>query len=757
MSATYRRSLRGNDEGVVLIIALIVVTTVALVTGVTLTRSEGSLRTTIALRNVAATNYAADGAAQVALNSLRTGYWAGDPDAKPAGWAFNNADYDGCFGHSVVDESLSVFEPISALELPEFYPASKSSGAGETSAYVHCVAESFTGSQGTEGGVGGGNQLNHAFFGTGTDDPYGLQTTTDGNPSMPLSIDGPVQVNSPTNSSGKDAIEVASGDADVVGPNANNCTGNGLNVDTAAGYDRDCDSGTKTTPALTPVTTDVPELQVLSTSKACVNRVMIFEPGYYDDVKALNTLTAKCDLAWFQPGVYYFDFHNDQAMTSGVLNDPLAGVAMTGNQLNIWELDSKVMGGTWAGGTGAPPSTVELPGGCVDPRDTVVPELGVQFIFGGDSRMLVDADAEVEICGSYAANRPPIALYGYQGDDDLVRSELTGVGTGMTTNADAVATAAGTHGTFVGGSRSALESQSSGTALWSRTSSTGSTQTRTLQMSGFEPSSEVPKGAVLVEARAVVRHKNTGTASDAATLRIAPAVTGATALAALNLDRPATLTTQTVDLETALGAAEWNKLTRDVHNLGYTGATLTYGAKLPTGSTASPQIAEVDFVRLEFEYYLPQMRGVDLIEGNCVPTVGGCDQIESAENGQGSMLVQGTTFLPDGRIDVRIKNNRLGWRFGWGLVARAFIYDANGSSADVDQAIIDLPDANPGTVGQRGTNVRITVYVCEDQPSCDAASGEKALNVRAQLWDEDPENVVAGQRTVNILSWSHLR
>ena len=72
-----RRVRPGDDRGALLIIAIVVITVVALVTGFVLTQGDGSLRATVALRDVARASYAADGAAQVAINDLRTGYNVG--------------------------------------------------------------------------------------------------------------------------------------------------------------------------------------------------------------------------------------------------------------------------------------------------------------------------------------------------------------------------------------------------------------------------------------------------------------------------------------------------------------------------------------------------------------------------------------------------------------------------------------------------------------------------------------------------------
>src|SRR4051812_24884825 len=123
-----------RDDGAMLVIALVVITTVALVVGTVLTRGDGSIRATVALREVAGTTYAADGAAQVAINDLRTGYNLGD--AEPGNWAYANASGTGCFGYNV-DGST-----VDGIQLSSFYPGT--GGGGPTSAYVTCTPEDDT-------------------------------------------------------------------------------------------------------------------------------------------------------------------------------------------------------------------------------------------------------------------------------------------------------------------------------------------------------------------------------------------------------------------------------------------------------------------------------------------------------------------------------------------------------------------------------------------------------------------------------------
>ena len=70
-----RQLLEGpaEDRGAALVLVLFVVTVIGLAGAALLTLSDTSIRTTVALRDEAGNAYNADGAAQVALDSLRTG------------------------------------------------------------------------------------------------------------------------------------------------------------------------------------------------------------------------------------------------------------------------------------------------------------------------------------------------------------------------------------------------------------------------------------------------------------------------------------------------------------------------------------------------------------------------------------------------------------------------------------------------------------------------------------------------------------
>src|SRR5688572_27396413 len=141
-----------DDSGAMLIIALIVITSVAVVTGAVLSHGWTNFRATMSLEGVAGTSYTADTAAKVAVNNLRLG-------AKAPGWVTptfpglwtdwvytNNADGAGCFG---AEGTL----PKNSLEMKNLYPRAGDQAA-DSSARVECSVVPGTGIFGAGSGVG---------------------------------------------------------------------------------------------------------------------------------------------------------------------------------------------------------------------------------------------------------------------------------------------------------------------------------------------------------------------------------------------------------------------------------------------------------------------------------------------------------------------------------------------------------------------------------------------------------------------------
>ncbi len=709
-----------DDEGAILVVAIVVVTTVALVVGTLLTQGDGSLRATVALRQVAGTTYAADGAAQIAINNLRTGFNTGD--AEPAGWAFNNATGTGCFGYNF-DGST-----VDGLELPGFYPAPTSSGGGPTSAYVECRAEAATGAQGSAVPITNANKPGNAVLTLGTGGENGFTFKANGGTGA-FRVRGGVWSNSTIVRDNNGTLE----STESIRARSGCSPAAAMRAPVV-----DCAAGTVPDPAY-PSNLDlagggVPPLQ--TPPAACASGSVTLQPGYYDDASRLNALTPNGGSNCFihlTPGTYYFDFHNNPADPMSISD--FAGSAGGGS---VWNVNS----GTIVGGTLT--SSTTIPGRCVNPIKDVAAQ-GVQLVFGGDSRMVVDKGAKLELCASYQASRPPIALYG----------QRTGTATPTTILPANALTTSGTPvvdpaGTFTGATAANLRdvdgnpTTNSGLAVWAR-GDTGPTaaQTASITMTGFAPATPLPKGTVLVGARLKVTHRSDGNAN---AVTLTPA-TGA-GLGTFSLPARTTLGTEDVDL-TARG--DWSTFKKSVHDNGFTGATLKFEASLGKNKTS-----QLDAARLELTYYLPALREqtIAAVPGNKVATVGsGGEPVLKALGNSTVVYIQGTTYTPLAALDLAL-NNIAESVFRFGVIARSLkIFET--AAFTYPGAVIELPDNSPGW-GFDGTLVQLTVYLCPASPTCSPTPDRLALRSRVQLWDPTGTTTPT-QRQVTVLSWSHSR
>lgn len=157
-----------RDEGALLILTIIIITTVAVVVGAVLTRGSGSLMATVALRNVAGTSYSADSAANVAINGLRTGYGFTTPDKfdNALGASGLSTADKGCFGNTILDYGTD------SLSLNGFYPAT--STIPQSSAYIECTGEKDTGAQGLPVPISSTNKPGQAILTLDTTNSDGL-------------------------------------------------------------------------------------------------------------------------------------------------------------------------------------------------------------------------------------------------------------------------------------------------------------------------------------------------------------------------------------------------------------------------------------------------------------------------------------------------------------------------------------------------------------------------------------------------------
>lgn len=216
-------------------------------------------------------------------------------------------------------------------------------------------------------------------------------------------------------------------------------------------------------------------------------RIVELQPGRYTNAAELSALTTSCDaIIWFTPGAYYFDFANEAPVwTIGATNLPnltVVGGAKTwdrepftasvsynpqqnrttvtanssvfktsdanaayinaGNNLPYKTLIRSVpLGGLGRTATfDGPPTTMNFTGlftvspivpgrnplGSMCDPTTNVDHAGVEFIFGGQSRMVLN-DGKTEICSPVSvSSNPPrqqIAIYGVKANQNSLRAQ----------------------------------------------------------------------------------------------------------------------------------------------------------------------------------------------------------------------------------------------------------------------------------------------------------------------------------------------
>jgi hypothetical protein len=261
---TARLRPSADDSGASLIIAMIFVTLVGTVSGVLLSFADTGVDTTIQLRKQSAAASAADGAAQVAINTIRKS-------------SYSNAAGQSCFGAG------------NGLSLPNF-------PAAGGSAYVTCSPDAESGSA-SPGSINASNTPSNAILSLGGISALesGVQVTTTA-ASNTLLVKGGVFSNS--------AITVSPGT--LQSDTSITAQSNLCNPATAlTSPNTDCFSST---PQADPGYQPLSGTQVTQSVPTCASGggLVTFSPGVYTNSQTLGA----CDnnTMWFKPGVYYFDF-----------------------------------------------------------------------------------------------------------------------------------------------------------------------------------------------------------------------------------------------------------------------------------------------------------------------------------------------------------------------------------------------------------------------------------------------------------------
>ena len=670
-----------NDDGAALVLVLVVVTVVALVLGALLSFADTSVRTTVNLRDQAASAYEADGALQAAVNNIRNSNFSGQTGQH-------------CFGGS------------DTLSLPNFNgsdSAAVSCAADPAKVLIQCPSLSHCNRPGnavlTLGRIPGEDGIN---IQQPTGSTFRVHGVVFSNSNLNV-VNGALNTNTAAYARGACTGTVQS----VPAPRCNyGSAANPLGDD----------------PGYASVLTSVPAHRALP---ACTtpNSVVTFQPGYYDDAAGLTAMMAgnsacKHSTWWFTPGAYYFDFHSG--------TNPLLP---SGDDL--WTIDDGyLVAGTPvnAGGrvvaTPAVPATI--PGACDNPINDAH-AVGVQFVFGGDSRMAVKS-GQAEICGTYNANTPPIAVYGLTSGTETTTGPVTLKPSGVVSA-----------GTFVNATPTTLSTVDGASATWNNNSN--GNQSASLTVNGFAPPA-IPAGSILKTAQLRVVHGNSaGSTQDNLSVQLTPSG-GAPSTFNVPSYGDNVLHADLIDVSTSA-------LAQAVYNGTLTGAQLNYSAAVKHKGVES-----VDALQLDLTYVAPALRA----QNGCTATgpytgVGNasvCATITSVNNSGNRFYIQGTTYAPNAVVDVTL-NNAAEQIFRFGVIARSLWVKETGSFSYTG-VVIEVPDDSPGFV----FGVYLSAYVCPASSTC-APGGTPAARARVAYVDGDPTNPVPSARQVSVLSWSGSR
>lgn len=671
--------------------ALGLVTFTGLVIGSLLTYSATSVRATRSTDTRAARTYDTDGSLKTAINQVR-------------GSDFNNEPGTSCPAVSV--------------------PTSD----GSTST-ITCTAGAGTGAAGELVPVTSANRPGQAVL------------TLSGNSAEPgiaqrsgsaFRVQGKV-FSSGTISAGTGTLESA--DAQVVARGA--CTGTIVSRDAqGAVVPTVCSAAAGLIPADPAYTQPTAGLVYRALPTCGTDSTVDFLPGYYDDAVGLSAIMGGVGACagktfLFRPatgggvGVYYFDFHNGEG----------GGLPAGSRVWTVNDARAVVVGGTPLGWV-PDSATPVVPGSCVSPLRATANN-GVQFVFGGDSRLYLKAGS-MELCGQYSSTAPPVALYGAKTGADTVTGPATLLtdGTGLNTTGGP---------SFLNPARiTATDASPSSVVIDAANTAAGVLSTVVVQ--GFAPPTPIPAGSILTAAKVSIVHRDNNATSTSRLSLVAlyaqttrqggPVLSGVPQPSAYQDGATGTaFHTDTLDLLGSLAA--------EVHDNGYVGMGFRYdvGVAQPNRVTEN-----LDSIQLVLSWRPPTVRGETVaVNGtaNCVGLYpGGCDLLES-EAGSTALVVQGTLYAPYANVDLRL-SGAVAPVFRAGLVARALQVQVT-AAANYSGALVEVPSTSGGPLA---LEVYFRAWV----------AGRILGTARVRLPATDPTAPpTAGRRSVSVLSWTIRR
>jgi hypothetical protein len=446
-------------------------------------------------------------------------------------------------------------------------------------------------------------------------------------------------------------------------------------------------------PNYEPAVSNISALAAVDPSATCVTTsnnsyVVTFSPGLYTK-KPKNHVPSNCrgSVWWFSPGVYYFDFPDGDGLWD--LHDDRVSIV------------GGTPGGGWSGSSLS--SAVTFPGAC-DPGDESAPQPGVQFIFGGESRLSQHVASEaIELCPYAPGAGQRIAFYGLKS------------GT-RTTTSDALRQADATTATnFL--SPDDAKASGGGSATAALTGAANKSASLTLSSygdctSGTCTSPIVPAGATVTAASLEITHKESGTNPEKAGLTWtwkpktgADVTCSATTSTSVHTDTCNILPTiqSSTFPHDALSGFKSTQLAVDASSL-----TVTPGDDClkpngqpknnctPTLPTVETATVEVDAIVMKISYTAPGFEA-----HRCPSSESNCAILETKTNP--TAYFYGTFYAPSARVSVWVQNKGT-TVFSRGIIARTIDGDVSASSKQDDS-----PFQLPGLVFTRTTLFEATI------------------------------------------------
>ncbi|TCJ31213.1 hypothetical protein [Nocardioides jejuensis] len=700
-----RSTVRPNDEGAMLVFAMIIVTTVSLVTGVLLAKGWTNFAATSTLRDVAGQAYAGDAAGKVAVTDLVQGAKSSVPSsvatypngADGAGtWVYdNNTDGTGCFGKKASDGTA-----LDTITLKYVYPKTQSGGSASKSATVVCTPVAGTGIFGSGGGTvvvvpDASDAFARALTTMGTGACTALVSGGSCNDGITLKgLGSGTEIPVRGSIQSKTFVNVTAGTLRTNGKVvANSCTGSII---------PSCTGG-----FVTPTAPDSP-LSSVPTWQNPATQGCSFQPGFYNNGVALSTAVNSCGTATFASGKYYFDFSDNQP----------------------WDIATTVIGGVSSGGS-------SIPGRCVSPINSPSTS-GVQFVFGGSSFVQVEDTAHVELCGPSNGGKAPLTLYQQQAGSTPGTQNVAGAASANVTTVTGGKNDAFTPNPANGANATTLTAALTATGAPLKTDdwkSTKNNNTGGLDLQNFPGLAGIPVGSLITSAKLKVTYTNGLTVANpnAAFQASVQGQAGTVQVAPSGTDTDLTTLVNAQFLASASGFSATNPK-----------------IQLRISDSNKNDTLSIDAVSLTVSWVEPALRAATTSQ-TFITDHGG--------NFQGEFVVQGATYAPKGYITLTPGSSASALvAFRWGVLAWGVNFKSQPSQV-WGYPLISIPDPALG-LGSAVTAVDLKVYLCAGSGPC-STSGNPALSARVQLTDGvDSDGIVhpvPGQRKVEILSWAEQR